>query len=648
MGKKHKKSHQRKEATAASLKSPPTSKASNKEGHTASLPPHTETHTAAAPTAHLLTDEPYSTKVSAGSPPRAQPVVQSNSDENRREGWTPGWTNHVPDTGSTSSWPPPNHDDTFGTSLKTVKKKPYLQQQLRKHYADDTDDEHNEQSPLMRANSRESNYSSSDVSVSADQQQQQQPHRVRPSSPPAQRHRPFSLRRAASRASESLPRLDEIRTTTRTWLEWSEANGLHPRVWTKTTAIKASMLAVLITLIVLAFTVFRVQDHVKDILKSLFTIGAGFLFKPFPLALGIVLVGDVFAAVGSFVFGRYIFYDWVKGMMSRHPKFNALDQVIKDDGWKIVVMLRLTPIPFNLITYFFSITSIQLWTVVWATCVGVFPGTCIGIWIGSLIKGLSGIDNPELERKNIVIIAMNVVFIGCCILTLSIFGRRSLRKAMKRLDQHQALTSMDDVEVVIEGAADLIHSIEDQAHVPPSRRSIVIERLATEELEHSGSYHYNHHHHHPRDDLEAGTVNSALMNQDDHRPLLTRGDDDGDDDDDADGGRSSSATVASTAASTQTVTGQAAATLSSPSADASLLDRLKKSKAGDRLSQLIPGRHRHHHTHVGIHGGAPPRQYASSGFTRGEKMTFIMIAVVAVVNLCVCLPLYFHFAAIDG
>lgn len=65
---------------------------------------------------------------------------------------------------------------------------------------------------------------------------------------------------------------------------------------------------------------------------SLFTIGAGFLFKPFPLALLIVLLGDVFAAVGSFVFGRYVFYDWVKGMMSKHPKFGALDQVIQDDG----------------------------------------------------------------------------------------------------------------------------------------------------------------------------------------------------------------------------------------------------------------------------------------------------------------------------
>lgn len=72
---------------------------------------------------------------------------------------------------------------------------------------------------------------------------------------------------------------------------------------------------------------------------SLFTIGAGFLFKPMPFALAIVLVGDILGAIGSFLFGRYIFYDWVKGMMSKHPKFTALDEVIKDDGMSPIALL---------------------------------------------------------------------------------------------------------------------------------------------------------------------------------------------------------------------------------------------------------------------------------------------------------------------
>ncbi|KAF9156666.1 hypothetical protein BG015_002870 [Linnemannia schmuckeri] len=392
-----------------------------------------------------------------------------------------------------------------------------------------------------------------------------------------------------------------------TWWEWAIRNGLHPRTWNRQTYIKAGLLVTLLTLIILSFTVFRIQDHIKDILRyidehkrigavlfivsytvactlflpgSLFTIGAGFLFKPFPVALLIVLLGDVFAAVGSFIFGRYVFYDWVKGMMSKHPKFNALDQVIQDDGWKIVVMLRLTPIPFNLITYFFSITSIRLWTVVWATCIGVFPGSCIGIWIGSLLKGLSGIDNPELETKNVVILVMNGIFIACCVLTLSLFGKRSLRKAMKRLDQHQALTNLQEVEVVIEGVATVIRELEDNASIPPSLRSTMIDQLAAEEGDQD--YYY-------RTDLEAA-----------HQRLLSV--------DEGEEGEGSSAT---------------SSTLANPN-------------------------HPHHtakdHHHSNKAPAATGPALASSGFTRGEKMTFVVIAVVAVLNICVCVPLYYHFA----
>ncbi|KAG0026584.1 hypothetical protein BGZ81_006244 [Podila clonocystis] len=157
--------------------------------------------------------------------------------------------------------------------------------------------------------------------------------------------------------------------------------------------------------------------------------------------------------------------------MSKYPKFGALDQVIKDDGWKIVVMIRLTPIPFNLITYFFSITSIHLWTMIWATAMGVFPGSCLGIWVGSLLKDLSGVDNPELETKNLVILAMNGVFIVCCILTLSIFGKEALRKALSKLDRHQAALdgTLDGVTVVSgEEEHEQDETTEQDTMLPPS------------------------------------------------------------------------------------------------------------------------------------------------------------------------------------
>ncbi|KAF9095403.1 hypothetical protein BGX23_000540 [Mortierella sp. AD031] len=364
------------------------------------------------------------------------------------------------------------------------------------------------------------------------------------------------------------------------WEEWCRTNGVHPSTWTGQTYVKAGLLTMLMTLVVLAFTVLRVQDHIKDILHyiddhrsigavlfvvfytiacwlflpgSLFTIGAGFLFRPMPFALAIVLLGDILGAVGSFLFGRYIFYDWVKGMMSSHPKFTALDEVIKDDGWKIVVMLRLTPIPFNLITYFFSITSISLSTLTWATAVGVFPGSCLGIWIGSLLNGLSGIDNPELEKKNIVILIMNGVFIVCSILTLSMFGKRSLRKALAKLDHHQRFHHQDQDQDEDEDLDGDDHDSEEHEHTR------TVDRIAERILNHADV------------DEEQGPEPAS--------PTLT----------------------------SQSVT--------------------------DVSSSQVPKK--------------IPESLKETGFTRAEKLTFVGIAVVAVLNVCICIPLYSHFANQD-
>ena len=105
---------------------------------------------------------------------------------------------------------------------------------------------------------------------------------------------------------------------------------------------------------------------------------------------GLIIIScDILAALGTFLFGKYIFSDWVIAQIEKRPMFKALNAVITEEGilnyfnrdflkrymqlnfiylysityilgWKIVVMLRLTPLPFSLISYFFSVSSINV------------------------------------------------------------------------------------------------------------------------------------------------------------------------------------------------------------------------------------------------------------------------------------------------
>lgn len=66
--------------------------------------------------------------------------------------------------------------------------------------------------------------------------------------------------------------------------------------------------------------------------RSIISIAAGFLFKPLILAGAIIIVGDVLGALGTFLFGRYVFSDWVKAQIAKRPVFAALNNVIAEEG----------------------------------------------------------------------------------------------------------------------------------------------------------------------------------------------------------------------------------------------------------------------------------------------------------------------------
>lgn len=113
------------------------------------------------------------------------------------------------------------------------------------------------------------------------------------------------------------------------------------------------------------------------------TLAAGFAFglAGFPT----VLAGATLGAGLSFLVGRHLARGWVERQVAGSPKFRAIDKAIESEGWKIVGLMRLSPlVPFNLQNYFFGITKIGFWPYLITTFFGIMPGTLLYVWIGSL------------------------------------------------------------------------------------------------------------------------------------------------------------------------------------------------------------------------------------------------------------------------
>ena len=86
-------------------------------------------------------------------------------------------------------------------------------------------------------------------------------------------------------------------------------------------------------------------------------IAAGYVygFWAFPLTYASI----AFASVLAFLAARHLLRDKIRSLLNRRPKYRKLDRAVADDGWQVVVLMRLSPIvPFNLQNYALGVTAI--------------------------------------------------------------------------------------------------------------------------------------------------------------------------------------------------------------------------------------------------------------------------------------------------
>lgn len=67
------------------------------------------------------------------------------------------------------------------------------------------------------------------------------------------------------------------------------------------------------------------------------------------------------AATVAFLIARYLARDRILKLAKDNKKFLAIDKAIGEDGFRVVTLLRLSPLlPFSLGNYLYGLTSVQL------------------------------------------------------------------------------------------------------------------------------------------------------------------------------------------------------------------------------------------------------------------------------------------------
>jgi uncharacterized membrane protein YdjX (TVP38/TMEM64 family) len=110
-----------------------------------------------------------------------------------------------------------------------------------------------------------------------------------------------------------------------------------------------------------------------------------------PLALGAGLV----SATVAFLISRYLLRKRIEPYFEQRPKLRAVEAAVNDEGWKVVALVRLSPvIPFATQNYFFGVTGVPFRTYLIVSAFAVLPGTFLDVYIGILARTASQDGGP--------------------------------------------------------------------------------------------------------------------------------------------------------------------------------------------------------------------------------------------------------------
>jgi uncharacterized membrane protein YdjX (TVP38/TMEM64 family) len=180
-----------------------------------------------------------------------------------------------------------------------------------------------------------------------------------------------------------------------------------------------------------------------------FIMGAGFIFG-FWRGLLAVWIGGAVGQALAFLLARYLLRDWVESFVqSKWKKWKYIDAALENDGWKLVLIMRLSPIiPYNLLNIAMATTSMHFLSFTIASAIGIIFECGIFCYIGTIADSITSIVSGQAGKPK----AIQWVLLGLSIfmgIIGAVFVSVMVRRAIKKADDlltYEA-NSLDDDSV---------------------------------------------------------------------------------------------------------------------------------------------------------------------------------------------------------
>jgi uncharacterized membrane protein YdjX (TVP38/TMEM64 family) len=162
---------------------------------------------------------------------------------------------------------------------------------------------------------------------------------------------------------------------------------------------------------------------------SVLTIGAAGIFS-FWKALAVVVIGANLGALGAFWLTRTFLRERVVQWAAANPKFTALDRAIGREGFKMVLLARLSPVfPFTLLNYLLGLTTVRMSSYVLANLIGMLPGTFLYVYIGATARDALSAGSSSVGRWQLVLRIAGLLATVAVVVLITRTAKRALAQA---------------------------------------------------------------------------------------------------------------------------------------------------------------------------------------------------------------------------
>jgi undecaprenyl-diphosphatase len=143
---------------------------------------------------------------------------------------------------------------------------------------------------------------------------------------------------------------------------------------------------------------------------GIFELAAGAVFG-FGWGIVAALASMLVSAVLAFFMSRYLFRGRVEKWIRGREKFRAFDKAVSQEGWKVVALMRLSPLMSSTLkSYFFGLTRVDLATYASASFVAMLPGVLLKVYIGA--AGRDALKGGPLEWSLLVAGILATIALG--------------------------------------------------------------------------------------------------------------------------------------------------------------------------------------------------------------------------------------------